>query len=65
MNETETNSGGAAIPYSIKKQYLGEIGDKETIDEVEGACHFSGGDFALELLGGKLYIFRITTRVRA
>jgi hypothetical protein len=49
----------------IQQTYIGDIGEKETIDEVEGACAFAGGDFALELRGDSLHIFRIMTGVRA
>lgn len=64
-NIQETNSVAHGGAVRIEKRYLGTIGEKETIDDVEGACAFAGGDFALELRGKKLHIFRIMTGVRA
>jgi hypothetical protein len=54
--------GGAEL---IKKRYLGEIEENKTIDEIESCCDFVGGDFAFELRGAKLHIFRIIAGVRA
>ncbi len=66
MKESETNSGAAAIPYRIDKQYLGECTDDLTLTELTDMAKFAGGDFALELMGEKLHLFRLLVReVRA
>jgi len=54
--------GGAEL---IEIRYLGEIVEIMTIDDVESCCAFAGGDFALELRGAKLHIFRILVGVSA
>lgn len=59
MNDTRTNSGAAAIPYRIKRTYLGEIEDNEKIDSVEAGCAFAGGDYALKYIPPKLHLFRV------
>lgn len=61
----ETNSGAHGGAVRIKKQYLGTIGENETIDDVEGACYFAGGDFALELRGDRLHLFRVMIGARS
>lgn len=60
MNESETNSGAAAIPYRIKRTYLGEIEDNEKIDTVEAGCAFAGGDYAFGYIPPKLHFFRVS-----
>lgn len=62
MKERESNSGAAAIPYRIVKHYLGKIEDTITQDDLEAVTKFAGGDFALELKGEKLHLFRVVTR---
>lgn len=57
--------GETMAPVKIEKTYLGKIGEKETIDDVESACAFAGGDFALEYTGANLHIFRVMTGVRS
>ncbi len=65
MEQPETNSGAHGGAERIEKIHLGRIGEKETIDDVEGCCAFAGGDFALEYTGRNLHIFRIISGVRS
>lgn len=62
MNNNGNHSGAAAIPYRIEKKYLGEVEDELSISEMEDAARFAGGDFALELKGERLHLFRVIVR---
>jgi hypothetical protein len=63
-NTQESDSGAHGGAVRIVKRYLGKIGEKETIDDVEGACAFAGGDFALEYRGAYVHIWRVVVGVR-
>ncbi len=47
---------------TITQTHLGRIGDDETIEEVEELCKFAGGDYAIELRGKTLHMFRVQVR---
>jgi hypothetical protein len=55
----ETNSGDSAKKYRITQHYLGEVGGSVSQEELDNAVRFAGGDFALELKGNALNLFRV------
>jgi len=66
MNERESDSGAHGGAESIRQEYLGELDENATLADLEDCCGFAGGDFALELKGEKLHLFRVLVReVRA
>lgn len=62
MKETETHSGAHGGAEKISQEYLGELDDGATLADMEDCCRFAGGDFALELRGEKLHLFRVLVR---
>ncbi len=61
-SRVQIGASAARLPYRIQKQYLGELTDGLTLSELENMARFAGGDFALELKGERLHMFRVLVR---